>query len=582
MLKELYVKNFAIIDDVNIKFSSGLDILTGETGAGKTLIIEAINLLIGERADLNLIRENEENLLVQGFFDFSKNEDVKKFLIKEGLIKNYNEAKDIEITRELNRNGRNRVFVNNIFTQVNVLKNLGKLFIDIHGQHDHQYLLDQKQHLEIIDRLGSEKLQELKNDYVIEFKNYLNEKKEIEDLIEKQKKKEMALKELNFKLDEIESLNLKEDEDVVLENEKNILKNYEKIYQYSTECLKLIEGDVETNFSLVNINSKLLKNLYELSKIDNNIPKFIESLEIYNSNIEELNRYLQNYINNFEFSPKKLEDIQERIFLINDIKRKYKMGIQELLEYKTKLSKQRIGLEDIDNTIELKLKDFEERKQILIKKAIDLHNYRLEVASKFQEDIKKELLDLNFKAVEFKVNFSYTSGEDALIDGKKIKFLLNGIDECEFLISTNPGESVKSLNKIASGGEISRVMLALKSIIGNSDNINTMIFDEIDAGIGGQTATVVGEKLYKISLFRQVICITHLPQIACFADNHLLVEKYIKDNKTKISIKKMVSEDKVDEIARMMSGITSNVSRLHSEELIGQCNKIKKLLKEAN
>ena len=158
--------------------------------------------------------------------------------------------------------------------------------------------------MEIIDRLGSEKLQELKNDYVIEFKNYLNEKKEIEDLIEKQKKKEMALKELNFKLDEIESLNLKEDEDVVLENEKNILKNYEKIYQYSTECLKLIEGDVETNFSLVNINSKLLKNLYELSKIDNNIPKFIESLEIYNSNIEELNRYLQNYINNFEFSPK--------------------------------------------------------------------------------------------------------------------------------------------------------------------------------------------------------------------------------------------------------------------------------------
>ena len=151
------------------------------------------------------------------------------------------------------------------------------------------------------------------------------------------------------------------------------------------------------------------------------------------------------------------------------------MGIQELLEYKTKLSKQRIGLEDIDNTIELKLKDFEERKQLLIKKAIDLHNYRLEVASKFQEDIKKELLDLNFKAVEFKVNFSYTSGDDALIDGKKIKFLLNGIDECEFLISTNPGESVKSLNKIASGGEISRVMLALKSIIGNSDNINTMI-----------------------------------------------------------------------------------------------------------
>src|SRR5450830_1130299 len=351
MLKELQVKNFAIIDDAKIKFSSGLNILTGETGAGKTLIIEAMNLLIGERAGSSLIRENEESLLVQGFFDFSGNTQVQDFLLKEGFIESGDTTDDIAISRELNRNGRNRAFINGIFTQANNLKVLGKFFIDIHGQHDHQYLLEQKTHLNIIDRLGKLKLLELKNEYNIELENYLEEKKQIDELKQLQLQKIERLEDLKFRLKEIDELSLKENEDEALENEKNILKNSEKIFQYSNECLKLLNGDENQGLSLIDASVLLLKNLNELLVIDKNLNKYIEELSGISSSLDDLSRYLNNYIIDFEFSPQKLESIQERIFSINEIKKKYKMEITDLLDYSTKLKEEIISFEEIDETI---------------------------------------------------------------------------------------------------------------------------------------------------------------------------------------------------------------------------------------
>ena len=582
MLKELQLKNFALIDDAKIKFSKGLNILTGETGAGKTLIIEAINLLIGERADLSLIREKEESLLVQGFFDFSGNEQVKKFLIDEGFIDDSDSVDDIVISRELNKSGKNRAFINGIFTQINNLKALGKLFIDIHGQHDHQYLLDQKVHINIIDKLGKEKLDEIKNEYIHELDNYLNEKKQIEQLLKLQSEKTKKLEDLKFRLKELEELNLKEHEDEILENEKSILKNSEKIFQYSAESLKLLNGDEDQPYSLIDSLSLLLRNLRQIVEFDKNINKFIDEVSNLEAIFNELNHYLKNYVVDFEFSPKKLEMVQERIFTINEIKKKYNMEIAELLNYTDKLKEEISNFEDIDNTIDLRLKNLETLKNNLKQKALKLSKYRKEIIEDFEHKIKKELLDLNFKSVKFEVNSYYINGEDDFVDDVGIKFTRNGIDDLEFLISLNPGESLKSLIKVVSGGEISRIMLALKSIISDIDNIDVMVFDEIDTGIGGETAIVVGEKLYKISSNKQVICITHLAQIASFADNHLFINKYVEKNKTKVNISVLNSKEKIIEISRMISGRKdSDISLKHAEELINQSVDIKNNLKEA-
>src|SRR5450830_268919 len=583
MLKELQVKNFAIIDDAKIKFSNGLNILTGETGAGKTLIIEALNLLIGERADSGLIRENEENLLVQGFFDFSNNLQVRDFLIKEGFVESEDVLDDIAISRELNRNGRNRAFINGIFTQANNLKILGRFFIDIHGQHDHQYLLEQKTHINIIDRLGKSKLLELKNEYNIELQNYLEEKNQINELKQLQLKKIEKLEDLKYRLKEIEGLGLKENEDILLENEKNILKNSEKIFQYSNECLRLINGDENQSVSLIDNSVLLLKNLHELLAIDKNLNKFIEELSGFSASLDDLNHYLNSYINDFEFSPKKLESIQERIFSINEIRKKYNMGIPDLLDYSEKLKEEIISFEEIDETIDLKIKNFENSRNIVLEKALKLSELRKTIIEDFETQIKKELLELSFKSVIFKVEAKYIAGDDSNLNENRIKFTKNGIDDFEFLISLNQGESLKSLSKVASGGEVSRIMLALKSIISKVDNIDTMVFDEIDTGIGGGTAAVVGEKLFKISSDKQVICITHLAQIACFAQMHLFINKYIEKNKTKISINILDKQEKIREISRMLSGSKdSDISLRHAEELINQSIKLKSELKGVN
>jgi len=582
MLKELQVKNFAIIDDAKIKFGSELNILTGETGAGKTLIIEALNLLIGERADSGLIRENEENLLVQGFFDFSGNLQVKDFLVKEGFVESGDVLDDIAISRELNKNGRNRAFINGIFTQAGNLKILGRFFIDIHGQHDHQYLLEQKTHISIIDRLGKSKLLELKNEYNIELENYLEEKKEINELKQLQLKKIEKLEDLKYRLREIENLDLKENEDVSLENEKNILKNSEKIFQYSNECLRLLNGDENQGVSLTDSFVVLLKNLNELLVIDKNLGKFIEELSGVSASIDDLNHYLNNYIIDFEFSPQKLESIQERIFLINEIKKKYSKDIPDLLDYAAKLKEEIISFEEIDETIDLKIKNFQNSRNIVLEKALKLSELRKTIIESFESQIKNELLELSFKSVVFKVEIKYIAGDDSNINGNSIKFTKNGIDDFEFLISLNQGENLKSLSKVASGGEISRIMLALKSIISKVDNIDTMVFDEIDTGIGGGTAAVVGEKLFKISSDKQVICITHLAQIACFAELHLFINKYIENNKTKINISILDKQEKIQEISRMLSGSKdSDISLKHAEELISQSVKLKFELKGA-
>ena len=590
MLKELQVRNFAVIDDVTVKFGNGLNILTGETGAGKTLIIEAINLLIGERADSDLIRENEEKLIVQGYFDFSKNEKVLNFLKDENILYENDSADDIVISREVNRLGKNRAFVNGIFTQVSTLKNLGKNFLDLHGQHDHQSLLDEDTHIDIIDSFGKADVKNIKLQYQKSYKNFINTKKQMDELLKKQVEKEIRLSDLKYRLDEIEKLKLKENEEEELANEKNVLKNYEKIYNLCSHSISLLNGTETANFqtrqaALIDDMALLKKSVSDLFQIDRRFIKFNEDVENLNLMLGELNRYLNSYIGELEFSAERLDEIQERLYKISELKRKYNKNLPEIILYILEIREEINNFENLDNEIEIKKKDFEITRDILKENARQLSQVRNQIIKILEDEIKLELENLNLKTAEFKISNAYTQVENnswALeIDGQTVRFGQNGIDSIEFLISLNLGESVKPLRKIASGGEISRIMLALKSIISGMDNISTMVFDEIDTGIGGATAIVVGKKLHKISKNCQVVCITHLPQIAAFSDHHYFIDKFEENGRTKIKITKLDNSKQVKELSRMLSGMEeSSISIMHAEELLEQTKRMKKDLME--
>jgi DNA repair protein RecN len=583
MLKELQIKNFALIDDISVKFGKGLNIVSGETGAGKTLIIEAINLLLGERADNELIREGSEKLIVQGYFDLSKSEKSIQFLRDENLVDNEAGFEDIAITREVSSLGKNRAFINGIFTQVSILKNLGRCFIDLHGQHDHQYLLEPETHIDIIDSFGKEGIFEIKKTYEEKYFRFLQTARELEKLKKLQAEKELRLEELKFRKNEIEKLKLGEGEEEQLENEKNILKNYEKIYNVCLDSSAVLNGTENITNSLTDNLAILHKDINDLAIIDKKFEKFLPEFSSYKIFIDDLNDFLKNYINNMEFSASRLDVIQERLFKIADIKRKYNMELSQIQSYAKKIQDEISSYEGLDFEIEELQKRTKVLKSELEDNALALSIKRDEAIKVLKEDVKIELGDLNFKNAEFEVKKDYINADNSAlnleINGKDVKATQKGIDNLEFLLSFNPGESVKPLRKIASGGEISRIMLSLKSIVSGIDNIITMIFDEIDTGIGGSTAIIVGKKLYSISRRCQVICITHLPQIAAFADDHFFIDKTVEKERTKIKINMLQPDKKVKEIARMLSGLAdSDISFKHAVELLEETNKIKNMI----
>ncbi len=582
MLKELQVKNFAIIDDAKLRFQKGLNILTGETGAGKTLIIEAINLLIGERAASDLIRDGEDKLMVQGFFDFNNNQAAVDYLISENLIDEEDNCNDIVITREVNRKGKNKAFINGIFTQVSTLKKLGSFFLDIHGQHDHQYLLEPRTHIDIIDRFGKDMISNARRDYSESLGNYIEIKEEFLSLKNLKNIREEKLKDLNYRYEEIKKLNIKENEEEVLENKMRILKNFEKIYSLAGECKKIMESDREDISSLADNVAVLEKNITELAEIDNKFKSYSGKISDMASIIEEVSRYLNSYIADFDFSKENFDSIQERLFKLSEIKKKYNMDLDLINKHAEKLKEEIENFENLDSDIEKKQVEYSSALKNLIEKALILSDLRKDTIADLKKEVVSEMTDLGFKSVSFEPLHRLLEDRDGIeIEGKKVKPSKNGIDDIEFLISLNIGEGIRPLRKIASGGEISRIMLALKSVIGSVDNITTMIFDEIDIGIGGETSLVVGEKLYKISRGCQVIAITHLAQIASFSDFHYFIDKFVDKGRTKIKIKKLSPKDKIQEISRMISGMKeSDISVMHAEELIEKSNAIKNDLTE--
>jgi DNA repair protein RecN (Recombination protein N) len=562
MLKELRIKNFAIIDNLNVEFASGFTALTGETGAGKSIIIDALNLILGGRADSNFIRTGESSATVESLFKVTNSETLGIFL-ELGI--NVNDG-EVVIRRTISSSGKNRCLINDCTVTVGVLARLGNRLVDIHGQHDHQALLNPEIHVDLLDLYG--KTMDERNEFSKKYYKYLEDIKKIEDLRSKESDRMQREDLLHFQIKEIDTANLSTDEEGLLKSEKNKLQHSEKIHGTVKLVLSLIsekEGAILDELGVVK------RELESLPLLDPELGKQAERAQSAFCEIEELTEELRDYAHKIEFNPSRLEEIEDRLSEINGLKRKYGGDIALILDHREKISNELDTLSCFQETMEMVQKDIKLHKTTLSKHSVILAEKREKTASMLKKNVEKELCDLGMKDVRLEVQFNYGGDGDNFIRfrNQKVKLNSTGLGTIEFLFSPNLGEDLKPLVKIASGGELSRLMLALKSNLNKQDTIPVMVFDEVDAGIGGKIAEVVGDKLKKIAAEKQVFCITHLPQIAGKAISHFVVFKTVKEKRTYSSIRELSKQERVEEIARMSGGKKITETTLsHAREMI--------------
>jgi len=559
----------ALIKELNIEFEEGLNVLTGETGAGKSIIIKAIDLILGGSTAADLIRDGEDSLAVEGLFQLA--------LQEKELMSNLNldtEIVDKEgallIRREINKKGRSKCWINQRLINLSTLQEIGKFLIDLHGQYNHQSLLDSSKHIDLMDNLGGNKIIKYRKELADNYRMWREKSKKLFQLIRDGEENLKRIDFLKFQLEEIDKTSLVKGEDRELEEEELVLKNAEKIIEIMGKAnFVLYEGGLE-QVSVRDSLSKVSSDLGEIASLDRRIKKIRENLKEVGYQFEEIVNEIVKYEDEIDLDSQRLKEVEGRLNLINSLKSKYGSTIEEILEYHQKIYQE---LEAIDCSGD-KLGKLKEEIDSLESKISDIsHNLainRKKIAEDLQNRVVRELEDLNMKRCRFKVSINYYEVDSGIeIDGKKYKIGPKGIDDIEFMISPNVGERLRPLARIVSGGEVSRIMLALKSILSEVDQIPTLIFDEIDSGVGARLGEVIAQKLKALSKKRQVICVTHLPQIACKAARHFYIEKYILNNQTGIKPIEMRGEEQVKEIARMLDGNQlSEITIQHAQKML--------------
>lgn len=568
MLQSLKIKNIALINEATVEFNKGLNILTGETGAGKSIIIDALTFVLGERADKTLIKNGTDFAKVEAVFDVDAfDPNIVNFFESVGI----DAENTIIITRNLNLLGKNECRVNGEIVTLNMLKKLTSNLVDIHGQFDHQLLMDIKTHIKMLDLLSEKDLANVKLSLKNDIEKY---NKIIDDInaiggISADRERNIDL--LNYQINEIEMANLIVGEDEELSVTKNKYLNSAKLAENLNET---IDSLYNGNFNALTNISSAISNLNSIANIDEDIDKQKERLVNAKYEIEDIAELLRDYLKTIDYSEEDLNRIEERLDLIKSLIRKYSSSnnIQGVLDY---LNGAKVQLEKLVNADE-ELNKLLKEKKIVLKSIFDdcakLTEIRKKASTILKDNILKELRELGMEKSNFEVYFN----NDYNLDNIEDKFTLNGADNVEFLFSANAGEPVKSLNKIISGGELSRFMLAFKCVVSGANSYKTFVFDEIDTGIGGNVGNILGKKLFNISQNNQVFCITHLAQIACFADSHYKVLKYEKDNKTFVDVKPLNLEERYTELDRMIGG-GSEYSKLHAKEIINESLKYKEI-----
>ncbi len=542
MLTALTIKNYAIIEQLHVEFGSGLNVLTGETGAGKSILVDALNLLLGSRASGEMIRTGEEEAAVEALFQL-RDEQSLNVLRQMGV----GGSDEVLIRRVISRSGKSRSFLNGQLITLHMLQKIGEELINIYGQHEHQDFLDPARHVDILDFAGN--LLPLRQDYQEMYRQWTEASSELEELQARQKQRADRLALLNFQAKEIAQFDPKPEEEVELLSERARLLHAEKLYAISHEGFEILYGETGSVFERLKFT---LQRLREGGKIDSTLEALTQRLESAIFQLEDIASSLRTYRDKIFFDPKRLEIVESRLDEYSKLKRKYGPALEDVLTYKEKIDEELGILENLEGRISELQKVADQKHNRALASAQGLSDQRKKVGVELSRKVAKELSTLGMK----KVCFDVAVEAEAVARGEPGPRLHEkGIDRVEFLISPNPGEDLKPLAKIASGGELSRIMLALKRIFAEESPVKTMIFDEVDAGIGGGTAEVVGRKLKDISRQHQVFCITHLAQIACFGDIHFKVSKKVQGGRTFVGVSPMSNNDRVEEIARMLGGI---------------------------
>ncbi len=570
MLSLLKIKNIALIDDLSLEFGKGLNLLTGETGSGKSIIVDSLGVLTGTRASSDLVKEGEEKALVEGLFFIDPDERLRAEFDESGVeIDEGNEA-EIIVRRELSSTGRNRIFVNNQLVTQGFLKKIGIYLADIHGQGEQATLFNPANHIEILDEYGE--LEDSRAACAEKFREWRRIKSELRNLSEDESEKLQLIDILKFQVDEIGNARLETGEDEKLEEEKKRLNNSEKLADLSGESYSLLyddDGAVTANLE------KVTRKIAELTEFDSGFEQYKEGLDSARAVLEDLAYALRDYKNSIEFSPERLEVIENRLAEISRLKRKYGGSLETVLAH---FKESNSRLESIE-TSELREKELrkhlEKAREAYLSKAEKLHQKRVKAAKKFEKEVEENLTSVALEKAKFVVNFE--KPEDITQEASERFFTTKGFETIEFYFSANPGESPKPLAKVASGGEASRVMLILKTSAKTDLNGKTAVFDEVDAGIGGRVAEAVGRKLQELSSIQQVLCVTHQPQVASLADQHFIVEKDINGKKTKVGVRTLGEDERVEEIARMLAGENiTETAREHAIELLGGKKRMRK------
>lgn len=537
MISTLHIKNIGIIEDLSIDFNNGLNVLTGETGAGKTLIIDSLQIISGGRFSKEMIRKGENH----SFVELCMFEPESTDAVDGNII----------VSREINLNGKNMCKINGRMVTVNELKNFMSNFIEIHGQNDNQNLLDERLHLNYLDGFIGDKFGGKKANYEELYSEYCIIKQELKNNYGDEKERQRKLDLLQYQKNEIEEANLKLNEDEELEEKRKIIINSEKITQNLQEADKLISENGIDSISMA------IRALEKIENLDKKYSEVSSNLKGIYYELQELSRDISSFCGNMEYNEEESNYIEERLDVIRSLKRKYGNTIQEILNYKDeiKLEIEHIeNLEEYNNKLKSKQKEIEEKMELL---ATQMHNIRQKNAEQLSNNINEELENLEMKNAKIDVKVKYLENE----------YLKNGKDLVIFYITTNKGEDEKELSKIASGGEMSRTMLAIKKVLADSDKIPTLVFDEIDTGISGKAANSVAKKLKKIASMHQVMCISHLPNIAAMADYNYFISKDVCDERTRTQIKLLTEDEVIKEIARISSGEINEISLNYANEL---------------
>jgi DNA repair protein RecN (Recombination protein N) len=559
MLSELSITNFAIIESLSISFEKGLTVLTGETGAGKSIIIDAIHLLVGGRGSSDFVRHGEDRAEIEGLF-LLENASTVYDKAQELGIKIEDDM--VVLRREITKSGKSVCRINGKLVTIAILREMGGSLVDIHGQHEHQELMDETKHLSLLDQFGSKQITKSLSEYEQIYAKYEQAIRKLKSLNDNEQQMAQRVDLYQFQLNEIVQAQLQLDEDEKLMDEKKQLSNFERIFesvQTSYNALK----DEQKGLDWISLVMGEMETAAELN------PEYKDMAEAVSNSyymLEEVAGSLRSQLDNLEYDPQRINEIEARLNEINGLKRKYGQTISGILEYGAKIEEELETLLNKETHIDQLKKEILSLKKDLIIEGNELTSLRKKLAGDLTDAIHNELKQLYMQKTVFEVKIN--SGETFI---SKL-----GMDEIEFYLSTNPGEPLKPLSKIASGGELSRIMLALKSIFSKHREITSIIFDEVDTGVSGRVAQAIAEKIHKVSTDSQVLCISHLPQVAAMADTHLYIEKETQDGRTKTKVKDLDHEGKIKEIGRMISGVEiTDITKKHAQELLETANVMK-------